>query len=282
AHNTLTVDGESSSVPGGPFSWKSVAEARAREWRTHARFDFFGGEHDGFARLPSPATHIRSILFLKGDYWVMRDRVETEGPHSYELHFHFAPESAPAMDENAVRERVEGSPGLELFSFGGGDWREEEGWVSRCYAGRSPAPVYTFSASAEGACEFVTFLVPRRAGEPKVTIKERACARGRAFELRDGDMHDLVLLGDGGLIKTERVETDFSWAWARFTAGGTLPEELVLIHGSRLVLDGRELVSAPERVAYVVARREGDVLSVEADGQLSTLPLQAQDFRFAV
>ena len=29
AHNTVTVDGESASVPDGPFSWTSRADARA-------------------------------------------------------------------------------------------------------------------------------------------------------------------------------------------------------------------------------------------------------------
>ncbi|HLJ91999.1 MAG TPA: alginate lyase family protein, partial [Gemmataceae bacterium] len=41
AHNVLTIDGESSSAPGGTFSWKAVARAQAVSWRNHNRFDFF-------------------------------------------------------------------------------------------------------------------------------------------------------------------------------------------------------------------------------------------------
>ena len=32
AHNTLTVDGESSSVPNGPFSWKTTAQCSLQKW----------------------------------------------------------------------------------------------------------------------------------------------------------------------------------------------------------------------------------------------------------
>ncbi|HVF50403.1 MAG TPA: alginate lyase family protein, partial [Pyrinomonadaceae bacterium] len=123
AHNTLTIDGESSSVPDTAFTWKHTAHAAARRWITHARFDFFSGEHDGYARLDAPATHARSILFLKGGYWILRDEVRTSGAHSYELRFHFAPDSQPSVEADAeqaaARERSSssdaGASGLEIL-----------------------------------------------------------------------------------------------------------------------------------------------------------------------
>lgn len=65
AHNTLTIDGESSSVPDGPFSWLSVAQCTTASWISTARFDYVEGSHDGYSRLPNPVAHSRSILFLK-------------------------------------------------------------------------------------------------------------------------------------------------------------------------------------------------------------------------
>src|SRR5256714_23517 len=132
AHNTLTIDDESSSVPGGPFSWKSAARAAAHDWTSRARFDFFEGTQDGYARLPSPVGHTRSVLFLKGDYWVVRDRAETEGAHRYDLNFHFAPAAAPTIESSrgvaSVRERKSDAAGLELFTFcKTGGVRKEQG-----------------------------------------------------------------------------------------------------------------------------------------------------------
>jgi hypothetical protein len=101
AHNTLEIDGLSQSEPGGKFSWKTKAESRLRKWITHPRFNFFEGRHNGYKRIKrSPASHTRSILFLKNDYWIMRDFVNTNGSHSYKLNFNFGPETFPKL-ENA-------------------------------------------------------------------------------------------------------------------------------------------------------------------------------------
>jgi hypothetical protein len=89
AHNTLTVDGEPSSVPASAFRWQHMAQAACRTWLSRARFDLFEGEHDGYTRLDAPAKHLRGVLFIKGDYWIIRDRVETAAAHRYELNFHF-------------------------------------------------------------------------------------------------------------------------------------------------------------------------------------------------
>src|SRR4030095_15782656 len=51
AHNTLTVDGESSSISAGPFSWNTIANCVTDSWISRARFDYFSGSHNGYRRL---------------------------------------------------------------------------------------------------------------------------------------------------------------------------------------------------------------------------------------
>ena len=55
AHNTVTLDDESSSVPGGPFTWKTKATCELREWISGERFDYVSGVHHGFTRFLDPA-----------------------------------------------------------------------------------------------------------------------------------------------------------------------------------------------------------------------------------
>jgi Heparinase II/III-like protein len=197
AHNTLTVDGGSSSVPASAFRWQAMAQAACRTWLSHARFDLFEGEHDGYLRLDAPARHLRSVLFIKGDYWIVRDRVETGGAHRYELNFHFDPRSrvsietahdAAANDASTatatyVRSRkadastgdaqIEAagtkgaggsSPCLDLYAFArGGAWREHEELISPVYGAAVPAPVCTYAFSGDASAEAVTLLIPRGA-----------------------------------------------------------------------------------------------------------------------
>ena len=49
AHNTITVEGRSSSVSAGPFSWKSIANSERLAWISRDRFDYVAGTHDGYA-----------------------------------------------------------------------------------------------------------------------------------------------------------------------------------------------------------------------------------------
>jgi hypothetical protein len=270
SHNELLVDDESSSVPGGPFSWKSVARASMLAWISRERFDYFEGEHDGYMRLAAPAMRTRSVLFLKGDYWVIYDRVATHGAHRYDLRFHFAAGTNPAIvtdDETPmVRERENGAAGLEMFAFGGGgQWKMERGWVSPCYGERRPAPVLSFSATGTEAQEFVTFLVPRSAQSPGARVREVRAANGRAFEFYDGEARDLLMIGDGRRLQSSEIASDFEWTWMRLTPMTGTPEEIVLLNGRQLNFDGREIFSAAHPVGYVSARRVGDELLVETE-----------------
>lgn len=289
AHNTLTLDGESSSIPAGPFTWRRVARATARAWMSHERFDYFAGEHDGYLRLPAPARHSRSVLFLKGDYWIVRDRVETEGAHRYDLRFHFAPDAAPLIEQKdvggddvaAVHERSANDPGLSLCAFGDGAWREEAGWVSTCYAERAPAPVLSFVSEGKGPQEFITFLLPHRAREKASPgrVRELEAARGRAFEVSgDEDTRDLLLL-DGALVTAGvAIESDAEWVWLRGSPSEESPEEMVLVGGRRLSLGGHEIMNAASRVGYAVGRRVAGAWRIETDaGEVTSVPVRGAD-----
>src|SRR5205823_3777042 len=56
-HNTLTLDGLSSSQPGGAFRWTHVARSTLHCWHDHPTFTYFAGSHDGYERLDDPAMH---------------------------------------------------------------------------------------------------------------------------------------------------------------------------------------------------------------------------------
>jgi uncharacterized heparinase superfamily protein len=271
AHNTLVIDNESSSVPAGAFSWQHVANSSSADWHEHARFTAFNGSTDGYMRLASPAEHRRSVLFLKGDYFIIRDQVETAGAHDYELNFHFTPDASPEIetgDETGVRERASGDVGLELFTFGArGKWRKTDGWISTCYGSREPAPVVSYEASGEGAQEFFSFLIPRRAGEGSARVREIETGQGRAFEISDAGVRDLLIVGARESCELRGIRSDFAGVWVRFSAcDETQATEFVLIGGSRFEIEGQLRVSAPTDCNYIAGRRteRGWVLDSDA------------------
>jgi hypothetical protein len=87
-HNTLVIDGRSQSIARGPFSWARTANSHVRRWRTHGAFDYFEGEHDGYA----PLEHRRHVLMLRGDLLVVADLVRGPGHHTAAVHWHVDPQ----------------------------------------------------------------------------------------------------------------------------------------------------------------------------------------------
>jgi hypothetical protein len=194
AHNTLTLDDETSSVPDAAFSWKNRANCSLQKWVSNDRFDFISGQHQGFMRLPDPAILTRSILFLKHDYWIVRDSISSLNAHPAEVRFHF--DSPPTCVPKA----------LNIKCFGAGRWIEEDGWVSHCYGQKARAKTWVFVTELKNGQDVFSFLLPEQAGIEwnVVEIKDHG---GRAFAVNGGKTLDLVII---------RPVERFEWLWLRF------------------------------------------------------------------
>ncbi|MGI9056363.1 MAG: alginate lyase family protein [Pyrinomonadaceae bacterium] len=280
AHNTLTIDENSSSEQGGKFSWLTKAETNLESWISKERFDFFSASHDGYERfVENPARHSREILFLKNDYWIMRDFVETRGEHDYTLNFHFNMETAPKVEQSengnfCVSESSHGQTGLRLFTFDSGEWKSNESWISNCYGERVNAPLRLFVSSGIGNQEFFTFLLPSDDGLPKPEVFETPVAGGRAFIIKFRDYTDLLVFADGDqIVRTEFFNTNFRFTWARLYADENLPEEFILINGSKFSIGVREVLDYPKNLEFATARRFGSKINVQASETIFSVSL---------
>jgi glycosyltransferase involved in cell wall biosynthesis len=305
AHNTLLVDGESSSLPAGPFSWKTIANCGALNWISERRFDYVEGRHDGYERLAEPALHTRSILFLKNDYWLIRDRLSSAGRHNLALRFHCAPESK--LESSDLRHQITNasataesvpqflelsgeSAGLQVAVFGpvhekASRWSREASSVSQCYGSSEAAPVWTFStkslAKSDDPAELTTLMLPNAGrGSGKFQVKEVEAIGGRAFEISAGDHCDLLMLRNPGSqrVETVRLVSDFNLSWARFSreAEGELLELLVL-DGQHVQLDGKEILRSAKRVQHLVATRVDNRFRVETSEEPAGFSLNIAD-----
>ena len=291
AHNTLTIDDESSSVPDGPFSWSNVCNSESLSWVSRDRFDYVEGKEDGYERLPEPACHTRSVLFLKNDYWVIRDQVKTAAKHQVDLWFHFATTANPRIEieaEYAAKLTEIGDyMNLDVVTIANqGNWRAEDGWVSNCYGKKEKARVYAFSKLIEGDEQFLTFLIPYLSGT-KCRVRELEAIGGRAFEIVHHDVVDILAITGGRAgqnVEMERLTADFAWTWARFSSREeSTPTQLVLLNGKRLELQGREIIKSNRQVDYLAACRVGDQFRVETgDGILNlSFPITDLESLFA-
>jgi len=273
AHNTVTVDDLSSSDPGGTFSWRSRAKATQISSVTDSRFDYFEGWHDGYFSQIEGTTHKRSILFLKNDYWIVRDLVRTTGEHEHALNFHYPVGSKVETD---VEGDFVGDKDHRMFSFGdGGRWQQNESWVSNEFGNKTNAPLLRFMLKGRGTQEFFTFILPSEVGYSRPEVTELPITGGRAFVINYHGYNDVFVVGDeeGTLLTTELFETNFRFTWARLNEGETRPEEFVLVGGNRFAINGLDVFEGDNIRGSAAIRRMGDELYIRSDGELSTILL---------
>jgi hypothetical protein len=124
------------------------------------------------------------------------------------------------------------------------------------------APVFVFSAPAEGFFEITTFLLPQGSTKSAYARVEAVqTTGGRGFEIHTENSHDVLLikdLGNSGVSRTDSMISDFEYTWMRFDGNNSVPEELVLLGGQKLEINGQKIVVAAERVDYSWFRKDAD------------------------
>ena len=285
AHNTVTIDGRSWSTPAGPFSWNSIAQNRCSRWITKDRFDYIRATE---ASTDTSARHQREIIFLKKNYWIIRDYLVSDSASEIKSWLHFDSNVEPLREkDHAIR--VMGENGhrivLQVSTFGSqGDWIWESGWVSHSYGSKVEAPVLSFAVQTEGQEELITFLVPEHVGVGKPVVREIEALNGQAFEVNYGGKHDVLLFNSTlggtstGNVETPRFISDFEIAWFRFDSEmSRSPEELLLIGGRTIELDGRVLLNSERIIDYVTGFNVGDRFRLESNQGVFETPLPIVD-----
>ena len=273
AHNTVSIDSESSSEPGDTFKWKSRAKTRELSNVLDDRYDYFDGVVEGFSAIEGGALHRRSILFLKNDYTIIRDRVETDGEHDHALNFHYAVGSKLGTGTDSI---VAGDDRHRIFAFGdGASWQQNESWASTEYGRKTNAPYLRFVAHGKGVQEFFTFILPANRGFESPEVSEMPLVGGRAFVIKYANYTDVLVAsdGDGSSLKTEIFDSNFELTWARLSVGESRPDEIVAIGGNRLAISGIGIFEGDELHRSASVRRLGRELFVRSDGELGSISL---------
>jgi hypothetical protein len=261
AHNALTLGDEPPAVPDeAPFAWKHLPGGKTEAWHATPRFDFFRGRNDGFRGRGLEAVHVRSLLSLTDDYWVIRDRVEGDVDLPSTLHLQYAAGTELRRAPGGLEAKRTGPDGTEVclrvLPFGIDRLDRVEGMVSPLYGDVRAAPAAQVVAVARREQEIVTFLVPGGSG---LRVDEANDESGQHWRLRDegGDVVDqLILGGTSGASAGGGLTSDFEWTWIRWKASTRLPREIVLVDGTSLGLEGVEVIRTEGTLPWFTLRLE--------------------------
>jgi Heparinase II/III-like protein/Heparinase II/III N-terminus len=164
AHNTIRIDGENQSIPGGTFLWREAAQCRIEQVEHTDEFVDVRGSHDGYRRLPDPVVHARSLrLFKKSRVLLITDRVECQGTHDIEFFFHFSEKCQVRQAGANSFEVASSNKRLAILidsRFKPELYRGSEdpifGWISRTFGVKTPCFTLVARAGITGSTEFRT------------------------------------------------------------------------------------------------------------------------------
>lgn len=182
AHNTITIDDLDQADVLDTFKWINCFRTDVLYADLGAHLDHVVAAHDGYDRMRDRMRHVREILFVRPDYWIIADRLVGRGSHSVTRRFHCAPGFAVEPTGPSTFDLRSGDTpdGLRMvFPQLGRDrtvaTAEASPW-SPGYGRWGTSVCLTLRDSVKGHALFLTLIVPLRHGQAGAMVEVAATA----------------------------------------------------------------------------------------------------------
>lgn len=177
SHNTVTVDDLDQADVLDTFKWINPTPTCVLDWQSSSDFDYIAALHDGYLRLRRPVVHVREILFVRPDYWIVLDRIIGRGSHRVTSRFHLPPEIGFEQQHDGIFDAVPRgtADGLRLVFPA---WRgqpasavriERSPW-SRGYGAWESSTRLAVEVTGDLPLTLLTLLVPTSSGQSRLEV----------------------------------------------------------------------------------------------------------------
>jgi hypothetical protein len=192
AHNSIVIDGQTQKYE----ELRATSPVSPDNYAITPQYDFARGTFTGgYATVQGTTTHARAVLYVKNQFWVVVDRIDTDAPHTVDVLWHFAPECHVRVDGNDVLSDDAGLGNLRIVPVSGPAWTTTlvtgaekpsiQGWYSPIFGTKKPETCAVFETRIPVSTTFAWVLVPGRGDVPRVQMKS-ASSDQRAVTLSLG------------------------------------------------------------------------------------------------
>ncbi|HOZ46340.1 MAG TPA: alginate lyase family protein [Candidatus Hydrogenedentes bacterium] len=175
SHNLVLVDGNGQR----PHAYEAEAPVTG-QYRLSPEMDLAFGAFDGsFSDVEGQVAHTRAVAYLRGRYWVVVDRIDTDRPRTIQPLWHFHPTCTVAVEDGQAVSTDEGQGNVRIQPASALDWNVEiikgretpsiQGWWSREYNLKEPSPCVAYTATIDASISFAWVIVPAKGVVPSVT-----------------------------------------------------------------------------------------------------------------
>ena len=203
AHNTVVVDGKD----------QSVGESQVVKWETTEQYDFLQIQHRNYFG----TLHTRSFIFLRREYFIILDQVQSDKNHSYSQIFHLNEKLQIDLKEMMLAtENLYGGPTVRIIPFcvdglgiriHRGSLDPWQGW--RCVAEKSMVPNTAVEYQQEGTtARFGVVLFPESpqlSCNTQIAVHLDQSLAGSSITVTLENRTDHVRLSESGCLTVEHL-----------------------------------------------------------------------------
>jgi hypothetical protein len=165
SHNVILIDGKG-QAPGPLLAEEPLSD---KYCKIAGDYDYAWNSFDDFMEIEGECKHTRRLFYVRGDMWVVIDKITTDRPRRIEALWHFHPDcNVKQVGDVVTTENDRGN--LQVIPVGNQNWkidfvkgREEpeiQGWYSEEYNKFEPNTAAIYSSNIEGDSEFIWVLFP--------------------------------------------------------------------------------------------------------------------------
>lgn len=142
--------------------WKILPNPKTLVWESNDLFDYYSGTHNSYDSIG--VSYQRDVLFIKDGFWILKDKFESESPHTYQQVWqgHF-----DEIEENkVVRSVFEDYSGLDIIQL-----RSQVSQIN--YGGKRGKGNVVFVQKVFSDYEFTTLIYPFASKEEMISYKQK-------------------------------------------------------------------------------------------------------------
>ena len=172
-HNLVLID--SKGQKGGPTHAKEPLSDNY--FKIAEDFDYASNSFDSFIDVDGQAKHIRSVFYVRGEFWVVVDRIITDKPRKIDVLWHWHPECLVEKDNSMVKtSNKKGNLAVipvskqkfDISFIEGQEEPEIQGWYSQEYNMFEPNIASFYSTKINENSTIVWLLLPSEKEMPKI------------------------------------------------------------------------------------------------------------------
>jgi len=190
-HNTILIDGKGQK-PGVKVADQPLPD---HHFVITSDFDYAWNSFEQYEDIEN-VRHARSLMYVRGQFWVVIDQIDTDQPRTVDALWHWHPGCEVQELKKSMVSSQNNLGNLKIVPVGKQHWDisfikgqedpEIQGWYSKEYNQYEPNTASIFSTTVETSQAFVWLLVPFETTAPVLKVKKyRVLEDGVSIRVRN-------------------------------------------------------------------------------------------------